>query len=138
VKTVFVDTGYLIALINKRDSLHLIALEVTAQLGQFAIITTDLVLVETLNYFAERGQALREEAVYLAQQLIADPYTELVVTGKLHLVNGLALYRKRKDKGYSLTDCVSIGVMRDRGLSEALAYDTHFLTEGFVPLLRRS
>ena len=48
----------------------------------------------------------------------------------------LAFYKARPDKGYSLTDCGSMLLMRERHLSEALTTDRHFEQEGFVALLR--
>ena len=40
------------------------------------------------------------------------------------------------DKGYSLTDCISMNVMRRDGLIEVLTNDEHFTQEGFSCLLR--
>ena len=40
------------------------------------------------------------------------------------------------DKEWSLTDCASFDVMRERKLVDALVYDKHFEQAGFVPLLR--
>jgi predicted nucleic acid-binding protein len=40
------------------------------------------------------------------------------------------------DKEWSLTDCASFEIMRERGLTEALAHDQHFVQAGFVALLR--
>ena len=48
------------------------------------------------------------------------------------------LYQARPDKGYSLTDCISMEVMRREGLSEVLTNDEHFTQEGFTCLLERS
>ncbi|MBO1350323.1 MAG: type II toxin-antitoxin system VapC family toxin [Hormoscilla sp. GUM202] len=48
---------------------------------------------------------------------------------------GLELYENRLDKGYSLTDCISMQVMRSRGITELLTQDRHFVQEGFVILL---
>jgi len=39
---------------------------------------------------------------------------------------------QRPDKRYSLTDCVSFVVMRERGIAEAFAFDRHFEQEGFA------
>lgn len=51
---------------------------------------------------------------------------------------GLPLYAQRLDKHWSLTDCISLVVMRERGLTRALAYDHHFELAGFDPLSRRN
>ena len=48
----------------------------------------------------------------------------------------IELYINHADKEWSLTDCVSFLVMRDRGLREALTGDRHFEQAGFVALLK--
>jgi predicted nucleic acid-binding protein len=51
---------------------------------------------------------------------------------------GLGLYRARLDKGYSLTDCISMETMRHEGITDVLTNDAHFEQEGFRALLRQS
>ena len=48
----------------------------------------------------------------------------------------LELFRNRPDKELGLVDCVSIIVMQERGLTEALTTDEHFKQAGFRALLR--
>lgn len=50
----------------------------------------------------------------------------------------LRLYRERPDKEWSLTDCVSLIVMRERNMTEALTADEHFQQAGFRALLKLS
>ncbi|HXH70688.1 MAG TPA: hypothetical protein VNI60_10205 [Pyrinomonadaceae bacterium] len=45
------------------------------------------------------------------------------------------LYQKRLDKGYSLTDCISMNICRERGIADVLTTDNHFIQEGFRVLL---
>jgi hypothetical protein len=47
---------------------------------------------------------------------------------------GLTLYRARLDKGYSLTDCISMEAMRHEGITDVLTNDGHFEQEGFRAL----
>jgi predicted nucleic acid-binding protein len=49
---------------------------------------------------------------------------------------GLELYRARPDKGYSLTDCISMQTMRREGITDVLTNDAHFEQEGFHAVLR--
>jgi len=42
------------------------------------------------------------------------------------------------DKGYSLTDCISMETMRHEGITDVLTNDAHFEQEGFRALLRQS
>ena len=39
--------------------------------------------------------------------------------------SGLQFYRARPDKGYCLTDCISMPTMRRDGLTEVLTNDRH-------------
>jgi predicted nucleic acid-binding protein len=38
----------------------------------------------------------------------------------------------RRDKGYSLTDCISMQTMRSEGIIDALTNDVHFEQEGGI------
>ena len=51
-RLIFLDTGYLIALIRKKDKWHTAALE-SAKLYRGPFLTTDLVLVELANSMAK-------------------------------------------------------------------------------------
>ena len=44
---------------------------------------------------------------------------------------GLVLYKARADKGYSLTDCISMTTMLERNILQVLTHDRHFKQEGF-------
>ncbi len=44
----------------------------------------------------------------------------------------MKLYDERPDKAWSLTDCISLVVMADEGLTEALTRDHHFEQAGFT------
>jgi len=50
-------------------------------------------------------------------------------------VQVLNFYSLRTDKGYSLTDCVSMNVCCEIGITEILTNDEHFEQEGFKILL---
>lgn len=53
-------------------------------------------------------------------------------------LTGFDLYQTRLDKGYSLTDCISMETMRHQGISDALPNDAHFEQEGFRAIFRQS
>ena len=65
-----------------------------------------------------------------------DPDIYIVPQTRACFLDGLALYNARTDKGYSLTDCISMQTMRWEGLAEALTNDRHFEQEGFRPVFR--
>jgi len=47
----------------------------------------------------------------------------------------LGLYEARGDKEYSLTDCPSMRIMEERGITDVLTADQHFAQAGFTALL---
>lgn len=49
---------------------------------------------------------------------------------------GINLFRKRPDKEWSLTDCISFVVMQQHNVSEALTADHHFEQAGFAAILK--
>ena len=62
-RRVFADAGYWIALLYSGDQLHERAATVAAGLESVAIVTTQMVLAEALNYLAGRGERVRSLAV---------------------------------------------------------------------------
>jgi hypothetical protein len=48
----------------------------------------------------------------------------------------LELYHQHADKEWTLTDCTSFVVMREREITKALTADHHFEQAGFVALLK--
>ncbi len=49
--------------------------------------------------------------------------------------SGIALYKKRLDKSYSATDCISMSIAGERGIRHVLTTDEHFQQAGFELLL---
>jgi predicted nucleic acid-binding protein len=43
-------------------------------------------------------------------------------------------FQQYSDKSFSLADCASFVVMRQRGLERALTFDRHFIQAGFQKL----
>lgn len=135
MRRVFADTNYFVAIINPLDQLHQRAKEVERELGPVSVVTTESVLVEVLNYFCSYRQVLRQSATKITKGLISAPTVEVIPTAHEAFLAGLALYEARDDKGYSLTDCISMAAMRDRAIDEVLTRDKHFAQEGFKILL---
>ena len=66
----------------------------------------------------------------------SNPNVEVVPQTSLQFREAFDLYKNRADKEWSLTDCASFNLMKERGITEALALDVHFEQAGFVALLR--
>lgn len=138
MKVVFVDTHYWLAMINPRDQWHGLALAASGAVAAAELVTTDAVLTEVLNYFSGEGELLRMAGIRNVQAILANSRVEVLFTDREDFFAGFELYQARPDKGYSLTDCISMNIMRDRGITEVLSNDVHFSQEGFHSLLRLS
>jgi predicted nucleic acid-binding protein len=136
VKRLFADTAYWIALANSFDQYHSKAVEVSSALGTCRIFTTEAVLTEFLNALADKGSHVRAAAIEMVQAIMNNSQVTVIPQSKRTFSRSLAFYKARPDKGYSLTDCGSMLLMRERRLSEALTTDRHFEQEGFIALLR--
>jgi predicted nucleic acid-binding protein len=135
VRTVFADTQYWIALAIPLDQWHERAIEVSKSIHPVRLITTDEILVEFLNYFSGRGIAARNAGVQMVLSINANPNIQVVPQTRESFLAGLRLYEERSDKEYSLTDCISLNVMNNNGIVEALTRDSHFSQEGKTLLL---
>lgn len=133
---VFLDTGYVIALSDRKDPHHRKARKLAEQISQegVQVVTTQDVLVEIGNGLAAVGS--RSFAVrYIRAIESADTFEVIEATPEL-FQRGLELYDERQDKSWGLTDCISFVTMRDRDLREALTTDSDFEQAGFTALLR--
>ena len=70
------------------------------------------------------------------QDILQESHILVIPQSHETFLSGLALYRDRPDKGYSLVDCISMQAMRRLGLTAALTNDRHFEQEGFQALFR--
>ncbi len=132
---IFLDTSYLVAAIMEEDQLHEIALE-WSRTTSGPFVTTGFVLWELVNRLSSVGHRARLHAAL--PQIVSDPMIEIVEATASWMHRGITLHRDRPDKRWSLTDCISFLVMRERGVVDALTHDEHFLQAGFRALLRES
>ena len=136
MSVVFADTFCWIALTNVQDTAHERAKAFTSISTPGAICTTEEVLTEYLNYFAAWGPKFRLKASVNVQNILESQTVQVVPQTPASFSSGLDMYRARLDKGYSLTDCISMQTMRREGLIEVLTNDRHFDQEGFRVLFR--
>ena len=106
--------------------------------GAFAprsVQTTEEVLTEFLAALSSGGPQMRQRAVEIVEDILADPTVEVAPQSHGSFLAGLRLYARRPDKQYSLVDCISMNTMRSAGVTEILTNDHHFSQEGFTMLL---
>jgi predicted nucleic acid-binding protein len=138
MEEIFADTSYWIALQWQKDSLFPVARTLTESLPPTTrIVTSDLVLVEFLNYACSIGLMMRIESAMAWDDLYSDPGILVLPTSPELLQAAAQHYRKNSDKFWSLTDCVSFLIMQERKIHDALTYDHHFEQAGFRALMRQ-
>ena len=133
MKTRFADTHYFLALVNRKDSGHSAARK-AAHDRTTRQLTTAWVLVEFGNAMAAVRSRL--QASQFLRGLTARSDIEILHPTWHDFERALNLFESREDQDWSLTDCISFTVMRDRGIAEALTADRHFEQAGFVALLK--
>jgi predicted nucleic acid-binding protein len=126
------DTSGLMCLFDLRDFRHADARILYDAAG--TRLTHNYVFAELVALSHARG-APRGTALDFVVSLQIDPEVEVVwVDERLHLL-ALNLLRARHDKDWSLCDAISILLMQQRGLTDALTTDHHFEQAGFRRLL---
>jgi hypothetical protein len=130
---IFVDTVYWLALVNRNDRLHRQALEWSTRIEE-PLVTTDAVLTEVADALCRADR--RRWAVAALEAIRSDKSVTSVAGSAKLFGGGFTLYAGRPDKDWSLTDCMSFVVMKDRKIEQALTADVHFVQAGFRALLR--
>jgi len=134
MKTIFADTFYWIALLNSKDGWFQEVNLTKRSLGSAKIVTTDKVLVELLTFYSAYGAETQQATVQLVRSLLNHSTVQVLQQTRESFFVGLELYAKRPAKEYSMTDCISMQVMRQLGITEVLMRDRHFTQEGFTIL----
>ena len=133
MSVVFADAFYFVARLNRRDQHHERVLTFSRDFRAH-LLTSDWVLMEVADALAAsecRGR-MREFILHLRQSAVC----EIVPASRELLDRALTLYHQHADKGWTLTDCVSFVIMRERNMTDALTGDKHFEQAGFIALLK--
>lgn len=131
----FVDTVCWIALLNRQDHLHEPADQQYKKLMKSGtcFVTTSSVLDETANALSD--PEFKPSVITFHRKLENSSRVEIVFVDPPLWRKGWTLYEKRLDKAWSITDCISITLMQERGIENVLTSDRHFSQAGFHTLL---
>jgi predicted nucleic acid-binding protein len=135
MKETFADTSHFVAVLHPSDQLHEKAVSVEKSLIATRLITTDFVLVEVLNYFSKFREYYKTRIARAVEIILSKSEIQIIKCSREKFLKGFEFYNSRLDKRYSLTDCVSMNVMRERNINGILSNDDHFEQEGFRILL---
>lgn len=128
--SVFVDTSFLVALLDEDDmrSAKAARLWTQASVAGCSVLTTNYVVLECCAVLQRRlGVAAVRR---LTRDLLAPVTVEWVTrTDHERALDALETARRRD---LSLVDCVSFEVMRRLDLRDCLVFDPHFDEQGFA------
>jgi predicted nucleic acid-binding protein len=135
LRTVLLDTSFILALENRDDPHHGQAKALDGELlEQNGILLLHWgILFEIADGYARVGR--RARGLQLLAKFESEEGYLLCPITELLLQEGLNLYRARPDKDWALTDCISFVLMKQQGIQEALTADVHFRQAGFTALL---
>jgi predicted nucleic acid-binding protein len=129
----FLDTAYVLALLNPNDIYHKQARAMLPSIHSAREVwITEAVLIEIGNALSHSN---RIAATAFINSCYVTANVRVVSVDTSLLKRSLDFYNNREDKEWGLTDCISFIVMTDKDLKEALTTDEHFQQAGFKALL---
>jgi len=133
---VFADTSGWVSAFVRSEHFHGKAATLMSQWKQHNrhIITTNYVLCEMVVLFT-RFRVPRSNVMTYIQTIRDSTWVEIVHIDEKLDEQAWKLLETRLDKNWSLVDCASFVVMKNRGITDALTTDRHFEQAGFVRLL---
>jgi uncharacterized protein len=131
----FLDTGYLIALFSPKDAFHAqaVLLQNQIQRERRQLLTTEAVVFEVGAAFSRAAN--RSVGNAIIHTLLHDLSIEAAPITLALRDKAVTLFAQHQDKDWSLCDCASFVLMRERGITHALAADHHFDQAGFTAML---
>lgn len=133
--SVFVDTSFVIAMVNASDRHHerATALDAKYMTTGHRLVLHWGVLTEIADGFARLHR--RAKAFTLIRRMLTEPAYQVYCVDENLLQKAIELYCSRPDKEWGLTDCISFVLMQSLNIGDALTADTHFVQAGFRALL---
>ncbi len=116
---IFVDTLFVVALINQRDQYHYKSSELANKFEGYPLLTTDAVLLEIGNALARN---YKDKGVEIIEQFFASDEVEIVRLTPQLFEQAFNLYKTHQDKAWGLVDCISFVVMKQTGMTQAFTF----------------
>ena len=122
--SVFLDTGFILALANDTDQYHKTALKLSELMenNEFgSVFTSDYVFDETVTLAMVRKNHLK--AVEIGDFLL-DSKIEILAISQTNFDNAWKLFKERKN--LSFTDCTIIKIMDENNIKNLATFDKEF------------
>ena len=130
---VFVDTSFVVALVNRNDQYHKLALDLADRFTGQGLVTTDAILLEIGNALSRH---FKRESVEIIEHFLTSDDVKVIHLHPPLFRKAFDLYKSHSDKLWGLIDCVSFVVMKEIGITDALSADKHFEQAGFNILIK--
>jgi uncharacterized protein len=134
----FVDTSFLIARFNPKDANHGSAMAVVETHGEVdgehtRWIFSDYIFDETVTTVL--GLTRRwDSARRIGEGLLGSKLLSMTRVDEAAFKAAWDLFRSRRDKLWSFTDCTSFVLMERLGIRKSLSFDGNFRQAGFAVL----
>ncbi len=134
----FVDTSGFGHLVDTTQSYHSLTATIykTARRQGRKFITTEHIIIELVALLTSPLRIPRAAMIAFIEGIKKSPYVEIVHMDLALNEKAWQLLKVHQDKEWSLVDCGSFVVMKERGIIEALTSDHHFEQAGFIQLLK--
>lgn len=118
---IFVDSSFFIALVDRKDQWHPAAKALLPVLADETIIISDLIIAESVSIIGRRSGGKAGEQLY---QYFMDN-CDLIVTDQKILKGGMSVFL-RYDGTLSVSDAVSVFIMKKKNIDRILSFDSDF------------
>ena len=129
---VFADSSGFIAAFDRRDARHAEAAATWREIAtaRRRLVTTQLVLAETVTYLRRRGGF--DLARRVGRAILESRNIDVVGLDEEAFAAAWREFIRNPEPKLSLCDAASFVVMRERGLRHAFTLDHHFESAGFA------
>lgn len=134
----FIDTSGWAAFLVRSEPFHLEArflLNQHRRNGQ-SVVTTNYVFAELIALLTSPMRVARSEQVRIVETLRASNWIKVIHIDAAQDEAAWRLLAAHNDKTWSLADCASFVVMKERSITTALTTDHHFEQAGLIRLLK--
>ncbi len=127
MKTIFVDTSFVIALVSDNDKYHFFANQLAEEIENCTFFSTDLVLYQVYEIFSEKYQEKAEEII----STFLEANDVQIVNTAIYEREVLGFKKGNFDMPGNLIDYVSGLVMSNEGIRIIATFNQNFAENGF-------
>lgn len=135
---IFVDTSGWGNLVDKSQPYHKLMVQLyrEAKQQERRLITSNYVITEVVALLTSPLRLPRPKIIGFVNGIKQSNYVDIIHIDKEKDDSAWLLLANREDKEWSLVDCSSFIIMKERGIKDALTNDVHFEQAGFIRLLK--